>query len=455
MISQPHLTELYSFYTLVQELRSSSKRSKKEEALTRYLSHDESGSVQKLLHAVYDDFVKYHLTSKVAVHGAVVDGKEEYFDGTTIHDALRLLSERKVTGHAAEKMWTGLLIQLAKRGGKSGLVEIANCILDKDLKCHVGLKSVNKVLKELGLPRVRTFRVALGEGWEGEEVWKDEDVWYASRKLDGVRVLALCTANDVVLRSRKGLDIPTLAKLRDALLKALPKIAHLLPCVLDGEGAIQTKDGSDDFKAMMTQLRRKDHVIENPVLHAFDYIPMDEFQRARGKMPYRDRQKTLREAVELIDAPELKRVKQWRVDDADDFTEYVGRIEANKWEGLILRRAAPYRGKRSTDIYKVKFFKDLEATVVDVEHGEINVQEGGHSSTIVAMTAAVIEYKGNPVGVGSGWTLEERKRFHADPRKLLGKVITVTYKQETKDKRGKPSLQFPVVKVIHGARRVF
>jgi len=50
--------------------------------------------------------------------------------------------------------------------------------------------------------------------------------------------------------------------------------------------------------------------------------------------------------------------------------------------------------------------------------------------------------------VGSGFTDNERVRFRNDPDLILGKNITVQYKQESQDEDGNPSLQFPVFKAI-------
>ncbi len=71
------------------------------------------------------------------------------------------------------------------------------------------------------------------------------------------------------------------------------------------------------------------------------------------------------------------------------------------------------------------------------------------------MAKVYIEHKGNEVGVGSGFSLDERKKFHENPDLIVGKTITVQYFEETQDANGKLSLRFPTVKIIHGERREF
>ena len=44
----------------------------------------------------------------------------------------------------------------------------------------------------------------------------------------------------------------------------------------------------------------------------------------------------------------------------------------------------------------------------------------------------IIEHKGNDVGVGSGFTIEERKLFFNNPEQLVGKTVTIQYFEESK-----------------------
>ena len=63
--------------------------------------------------------------------------------------------------------------------------------------------------------------------------------------------------------------------------------------------------------------------------------------------------------------------------------------------------------------------------------------------------ALVVDYKGNPVGLGSGFTDLERDNIWAMGDDIIGKIVEVKYKEITKDKKtGKESLQFPVFKCI-------
>ena len=61
----------------------------------------------------------------------------------------------------------------------------------------------------------------------------------------------------------------------------------------------------------------------------------------------------------------------------------------------------------------------------------------------------IIDYKGNDVKVGSGFTLEERNTYWANPNKIIGKVVDVQYFEETNNQNDNNiSLRFPTIKSI-------
>jgi DNA ligase-1 len=102
---------------------------------------------------------------------------------------------------------------------------------------------------------------------------------------------------------------------------------------------------------------------------------------------------------------------------------------------------------------KCKSFKDAEYTVIDLEIGPFRMIENGLEVTKEVLSNVVVEHKGNKVSVGSGFSIEEREYFKANPNEILNKIITVKYFEETQNQSGNWSLRFPTVKVIHGNKR--
>ncbi len=73
--------------------------------------------------------------------------------------------------------------------------------------------------------------------------------------------------------------------------------------------------------------------------------------------------------------------------------------------------------------------------------------------TINCLSNIVILHKGNKVGVGSGFSIDQRKEFYKDHSKILGKTVTVQYFEESQNKDGEWSLRFPVLKHIYEGER--
>jgi DNA ligase-1 len=69
------------------------------------------------------------------------------------------------------------------------------------------------------------------------------------------------------------------------------------------------------------------------------------------------------------------------------------------------------------------------------------------------LSAIKIPYKGNTVSVGSGFSIEQRQEFYKNPKKILGKTVTIQYFEETLNEQGLYSLRFPVLKHIYDSGR--
>ena len=98
---------------------------------------------------------------------------------------------------------------------------------------------------------------------------------------------------------------------------------------------------------------------------------------------------------------------------------------------------AIYECKRVKSLIKVKKFFDYDLEIISTEEGS-----GRNKGRLGAF---VVDYKSNRVNVGSGFSDEEREKFWACREELIGRVITVKYKEISKDKKtGLESLQFPI-----------
>lgn len=106
-------------------------------------------------------------------------------------------------------------------------------------------------------------------------------------------------------------------------------------------------------------------------------------------------------------------------------------------EGLIVNLDVPYKRKRHNGILKVKRFYTMDLPIVGCEEGT-----GRLSGTLGAF---VLDFNGNKVNVGSGFSDEQRQDFWNQRDNIVGTLCEVKYKEVSYDKKtGLSSLQFPV-----------
>lgn len=96
---------------------------------------------------------------------------------------------------------------------------------------------------------------------------------------------------------------------------------------------------------------------------------------------------------------------------------------------------------------KVKEWEDAEYIVKSIETGLMRMPDTGQDKCVA--TNVIIEHKGYPVSVGSGFSMQSRISYAEDPSLIIGKPITVRYFSESKKDNGAISLRFPSVKAVY------
>lgn len=117
--------------------------------------------------------------------------------------------------------------------------------------------------------------------------------------------------------------------------------------------------------------------------------------------------------------------------------EWLDFEERNDWEGCILNLDTRYECKRTKNLIKVKKFKEIDLRCIDV-----NIATSGKYKGLIG--SITCKYGDSTVDVGSGFNDEMRKYYTDNPNEIINHIISIKYKEETKNKDGGKSLQFPV-----------
>lgn len=425
--------------SFVRELRATSSTIDKTEIIEDYTSSNEAGAnfIKKILLYTYHPAWQYNVTSDNLKKKKHLKSKNSY---KNIFDLLNDLKGRVITGHDAITAVNSFTDSYPEHE------ELIHCIIDKDLKTRAGDKIINKAIPN----HIPEFSVALADKYEPKLVdWKEG--WYVSRKIDGARCIAIVNEiGNTTFFSRTGKTFDTLDVVAGGI-----KALGVTNVVFDGELCLVDDNGNEDFQGVMKELRKKDHTIPNPSFKIFDIVTADEFYSKKGSKnrPYSIRYANLCAIMQPNECPCLTVLEQELIHNDEHFQEWVKEAADNGWEGVMLRADEPYKGKRSKDLLKVKKFFDDEYEVVDTEMGPFRYVKDGAEHEEAMLSCVMINHKDYTVRVGSGFTIEQRQEFYKNPEKILGKIITVQYFEETKNQDGGISLRFPTFKILHGSAR--
>lgn len=123
--------------------------------------------------------------------------------------------------------------------------------------------------------------------------------------------------------------------------------------------------------------------------------------------------------------------------DQSKINELLEQMVREDKEGLMVNLDVPYKRRRHRGILKVKRFYTMDLRIVRCIEGS------GRLSG--ALGAFVVDFKGNEVNVGSGFSDEQRTQFWNRRDDLIGGLCEIKYKELSYDKStGAESLQFPI-----------
>lgn len=304
--------------------------------------------------------------------------------------------------------------------------DIYGKILTKTLRLGVTAKTVNKVIPGL-IPE-----------WEVQQAYPiekypiPEGTWFAlSQKLNGIRA----TLYKGKLYARSGEVFEGLSHITDALAE------YADGYVFDGELTILDTGELSDNEAFRKAAGIVNSDAENKTeicFTIFDVIPALEFENGTAGPGFYARRKLMDLFAATIKSTYVRVLESlYQGTDQSMIDMLLDRMVREDKEGLMLNLDVPYQRKRHKGILKIKRFYTMDLPVIRCEEGS-----GRLSGTIGAL---VLDFEGNEVSVGSGFTDAERSEFWVKRENLPGMICEVKYKEVSSDKKsGARSLQFPV-----------
>ena len=410
------------------------------------LDSNKTGLLELIFTDTYDKSRNYYV-KKYTVTGCGACTIEQNYE--LFHNMLNNLNTRAITGNAAIEFVENTLSLYTKEDQ-----DILCKILDRNLKIGIGMESFNKVSEST----IDKFEVALAYNLDKvKNVNPIDGTFFASRKLDGVRCIAIVNPMVKTVRflSRQGKEFTTLKRLEYPLLKMTESYNEVM--VFDGELCFVDENGNENFSKAVQNVTKKDVVAEDVRYCIFDFMSFDVFNYDGGKIfseRYNEYQKLhMKYCVDIDVATYITPLIQERITTQEQFDKWTSLVKDNGWEGFMLRKDTQYKSGRVKDLIKVKKFQDAEYIVEGIETGTAVYNEDGMKEYDI-VSAIVISHKGNKVNVGSGLSKEQRIAWYNDPTQIIGKTVTVQYFEESTNKNNDGiSLRFPVLKFVYEAAR--
>lgn len=303
-------------------------------------------------------------------------------------------------------------------------------LLSKTLRLGVTAKTVNKEIPGL----IPVWEVQQAFPIDSHPIPDGTEFWL-TQKLNGTRA----TFHHGRLRARSGAEYKGLDHITNEI-----NFVALAGFVLDGELTLREKGDLSDNEAFReaTGIINSENVDKTTICYTiFDIIPSENFDKSQDSITYSIRRIILDELDKSLKKDNAQNVSVLPVlyhgTDQSQIPTLLDKMVEEDKEGLMVNLDVPYKRKRHSGILKVKRFYTMDLPIIRCVEGT-----GRLEGTLGAM---VVDFKGNEVGVGTGFSDEQRVSFWDDRDNLVGKLCEIKYKEVSSDKKtGEESLQFPV-----------
>jgi len=393
---------------ILEEISSKTSTLQKEEILRANINNER---LKQLLNLALNPYKNYQVNILPCQYEEL-DNQGEYFDKFV--ELLDILNNRVYTGNKAKEE----IINTFKLFDQETFKLYSKVITGKAI--GIGEATVNKVWPNL----IPSFKVMLAPS-DLPNLTKLKYPLYIQPKYNGYRTLII----NGEFYSRTG------KKFGNQNLKEYFKNAiNYNSLVLDGELYCTNQD----FNKLQSILNNHNAPLPNSLKYViYDAIPFKDWEAQASKKHYSERIKAFREAVNAIS--DYKRVLDCPTDlvnSPSEVLELYKQYLSKGYEGAMLK--APnglYRWKRVTlvsqEMVKLKPFETLDLIVTGLYDGE-GTLEG-------SVGGIIVDFEGNSVKVGSGFTIEDRNNLKLEPNKYIGKVAEIKYFEKTEN-----SLRHPV-----------
>ena len=433
-----------SAFGILKEIEATSGKNDKIEIIKKNSDNEEFKAYLRFL---YDDMIVTGLSAK-KIDKDVNEQFDTYFDNPI--EVMNYLKANNTGRDIDVANVQNFINSFAHAEYEKFLKEV----FTKSYKCGITAASVNKAL---GNDFIKEFKVQLAHPFEKYES-KIKSKFYLTQKLDGHRTLVRINMKEdkVTFWTRKGHEIRGLVEIEQDIRELIiPLLEDTADIVYDGEITVINDHEVDDvFSATSKIITKKSESKTGLKFNVFDVITYEEFMAGVSEYDYENRRIVLDviflhiTPLQVIFPHFVNTPVLYAGDDLSEVAKWSNWATDNGYEGVMLNTAdGLYQTKRTPDLLKVKKFHNADVLCTGVFVGT-----GKYEGTLGGIT---IDYKGNEVSVGSGFTDAERYHYWRNQDEIIGKIVDVQFFEETTNQKDDGiSLRFPTFKSVRDDKSV-
>lgn len=411
--------------------------------------------LKKVLYFIYNPYCRTGISSAKLSKALQSVGRVDPDNAPSWRNTISYFEAHR-TGSDADLAYAGAFINACRASYGQDAARLACAIVTQDLKIGVTATSLNNVYGKDFIPKTGCMLGTLyGDVNPATVKWP----CIITEKLDGVRRVLVKENGVCRIYSRSGHE--------DTGLVEIMEDAKYLPnnYVYDGELL-----AAGTFKDSIAQRQATNSIANSKgnrtglTFNVFDMISVDEFYAGVSHDDAMHRKILLAatfadENLHMLDDLWFSRIQAFSIhrplkairpvpilglaSNIDAVTPIAEEIWRRGGEGVMLNVASgKYEIKRSKQLLKIKHTEEVVLPVVDILEGSGKYED--------SMGALVVQYKGSLVGVGSGFTDDQRQAIWNEPGKYIGRKVEIETFGESTNAQGYVSLNCPIFKRFVG-----
>lgn len=442
--------------TIIKHIGATSSNNDKLALLKR---HAATPGLKEILRFIYNPYCKTGISdAKISKAGGLMSA--DYIREIEWPEAIAYFTAHQ-TGSDSDLVFARAFITSTNRKYGTDAMRLAIAMVTQNLKIGITATSLNKVYGSDFIPKTGCM---LGTKLEDVGVTRVEWPCIVTEKLDGIRRILVKENGVCRFYSRSGHE--------DTGLVQITEEAKWLPdnYVYDGELL-----ASGTFKDCIAQRQATNSIANSKgvktglTFNIFDMVPVAEFYAGQSHMDSYSRKILLGatlmdDSIKYIDEQYAQRIIAFGihrslkyikpvpilglVKNLQEVEPIVDVIWKRGGEGVMLNVAsAPYEVKRSKKLIKVKHVEEFVLPVVNIIEGSGKYEDA--MGAIVCLYTASDGSEGY-VGVGSGFTDEQRRDIWDNPEKYIGLKAEIESFGESTNAQGFKSINCPIFKRFVG-----